>query len=52
MLYWYDKDTVAPGRKMGHLTGRAETPDELGRMLDAMRIYETEFWANIGSEDH
>jgi 5-(carboxyamino)imidazole ribonucleotide synthase len=51
MLYWYGKHTVAPGRKMGHLTGRARSREELTHMLTAMEAYEAEFWATIPTEE-
>ena len=46
-LYWYFKTTVSPGRKMGHLTGRADTPEALEDLLEAMRAYEQAVWRDL-----
>ena len=46
-LYWYDKTTVSPGRKMGHLTGRAHAPEALEALLAAMRAYEAAVWDDL-----
>jgi 5-(carboxyamino)imidazole ribonucleotide synthase len=49
-LYWYEKRDVSPGRKMGHLTGRVSSVEELPGMLEAMRAYEDQFWARLTNE--
>jgi 5-(carboxyamino)imidazole ribonucleotide synthase len=46
-LEWYDKPSVSAGRKMGHLTGRARTPAELGSLRAAMAAYEQQLWATL-----
>ncbi len=46
VLHWYGKDEAAPGRKMGHLTGRAESSEEAARILAAMTDWEARFWAS------
>lgn len=48
MLVWYDKATVSRGRKMGHLTARAETREDLDAVLEAMAKWEMRFWASLG----
>lgn len=48
-LHWYGKRTVSTGRKMGHLTGRANTAAELQQMLDAMRRYEERYWSEFAA---
>jgi 5-(carboxyamino)imidazole ribonucleotide synthase len=48
-LHWYGKRTVSAGRKMGHLTGRARTPEELRSLLESMRAYEERYWAAFSS---
>jgi len=36
-LHLYGKEVARPGRKMGHLTALADTPDEARRMVLAAR---------------
>lgn len=43
-LYWYHKKDVGPGRKMGHISGRAPTPEAIGRLREALAAYEHRFW--------
>lgn len=46
-LEWYDKASVSAGRKMGHLTGRAQSEAELGSLRAAMAEYEQRLWATL-----
>lgn len=46
-LKWYNKQEVRPGRKMGHLTGRASTPEEAQYLLQVMADYEERFWDTL-----
>lgn len=43
-LYWYDKATVFPGRKMGHVTARTDSVEQATAVLEAMRSYEDRIW--------
>jgi 5-(carboxyamino)imidazole ribonucleotide synthase len=43
-LVWYDKASVTAGRKMGHLTGRANTAAELDSLRAEMADYEGRLW--------
>lgn len=49
-LYWYGKTTVSPGRKMGHLTARAESLEALEAVRHTMADYEDQIWAELLSE--
>jgi 5-(carboxyamino)imidazole ribonucleotide synthase len=49
-LYWYHKASASPGRKMGHLTGRADSVEEISTVLRAMREYEHRFWTTQADE--
>lgn len=46
-LEWYDKTSVSAGRKMGHLTGRAQSAAELDSLRAAMAEYEQRLWATL-----
>lgn len=46
-LHWYDKGGASEGRKMGHLTGRAGSPNELSRLRAQMADYEAQYWADL-----
>ncbi len=46
-LFWYDKTTVSPGRKMGHLTARADNLDALEAVRHAMADYEMRLWSAL-----
>lgn len=45
-LYWYEKGGASPGRKMGHITGRAQTPAALSSLREALARYEAQCWSN------
>ena len=49
LLVWYDKGKVSRGRKMGHLTARAESRQALDQVLAAMEAWETRFWGRVGA---
>lgn len=51
-LHWYGKRTVSAGRKMGHLTGRANSAESLQRTLEHMERYEAQFWAAFSGIQH
>ena len=44
VLYWYDKTTVKPGRKMGHLCARAGDPADLPALREQLQTYEDQLW--------
>jgi len=46
-LTWYGKRYVSPGRKMGHLTGRASSVRDAEELLQAMASYEARFWSAV-----
>ncbi|MFW6333534.1 MAG: ATP-grasp domain-containing protein [Thermodesulfobacteriota bacterium] len=46
-LEWYGKQLVSPGRKMGHLSGRAPSFEAATDLLQAMAAYEDRFWDNL-----
>lgn len=48
-LTWYGKREVSPGRKMGHLTGRASSLPAATELLQAMAAYETRVWSAMQS---
>ncbi len=49
-LYWYEKGGASEGRKMGHLTGRAHTPEALNTLRKQFEAYETQYWAQLRNE--
>ncbi|MCA9320363.1 MAG: ATP-grasp domain-containing protein [Planctomycetes bacterium] len=44
VLHWYGKKLAARGRKMGHLTARAPTPESATQLSAAMADWESQFW--------
>ncbi len=46
-LEWYGKQLVSPGRKMGHLSGRAPSFQAATDLLEAMAAYENRFWDTV-----
>ncbi len=48
-LTWYGKSQVSPGRKMGHLTGRASSLDAATALLTEMKDYERRYWDDVSS---
>lgn len=51
-LHWYGKRTVSTGRKMGHLTGRADSLACLLESMALMKDYEDRFWASFSDIQH
>lgn len=49
-LEWYGKHLVSPGRKMGHLSGRAPSFQAATDLLQAMAAYEDRFWNTMQEE--
>ncbi len=50
-LTWYGKQQVSPGRKMGHLSGRATSLQAAMDLLEAMASYEARFWSTVSSSN-
>ena len=44
-LLWYGKPVATRGRKMGHLVGRAATPEAGERLAARMAAWEERYWA-------
>jgi len=44
-FYWYDKEDLKTGRKMGHVNFSATTPEALHSCLDRLLKNEAEFWS-------
>lgn len=49
-LHWYGKRRSKPKRKMGHLTGRCMTIDELRELREQTCYWELEFWSAQSQE--
>ncbi|MFT6398171.1 MAG: phosphoribosylaminoimidazole carboxylase (NCAIR synthetase), partial [Bradymonadia bacterium] len=49
-LTWYDKGHVSPGRKMGHISGRASSPEEVATLRETLMAYEDHYWTHTKRE--
>ncbi len=49
-LHWYGKTELRPGRKLGHLNGRAESPDEIDELMEELQKFER-CWARSRKSD-
>lgn len=43
-FYWYDKSSLRPGRKMGHLNVKADTKEDFERNWQKALHWEQKFW--------
>ncbi|MCA9758155.1 MAG: ATP-grasp domain-containing protein [Candidatus Eisenbacteria bacterium] len=44
-LVWYGKQMASPGRKMGHVTGRARNAEAALDLLQRMAMFEADYWS-------
>ena len=50
-VHWYGKAEIRPGRKLGHLNGAANSPEELTDLLNHLQHYHDQ-WVNALKSAH